>query len=492
MAENHYLAFDLGAESGRAVVGTLANDHLTLEVKHRFANTNGKMLGKWRWNLLAQWQELKTGLRLAGGDSSKPLTSLGVDTWGVDFGLIGADGDLIGDTIMYRDSRTQQEMPRVHEQIGRRRLFDRTGIQMVQINTIYQLAAMARAKSPALSVAQSLLFMPDLFNYLFTGVRRNEFSIASTSQMYDATAKTWAKDILEELSIPTHILGEIVPSGALIGPLQQDIVDECGISPIPVIAPCCHDTGSAVVAAPASGDNWCYISSGTWSLMGVELDAPVINDKTYQYDYTNEGGINGTTRLLKNIMGLWLVQECRRHWQKNGEDLDYATLTDLAAKAHPFAALIDPNDQPFFSPGDMPTKIEQYCIKTHQPVPSSKGAFVRACLESLALDYRKALDGLEDVLGRRQEVIHIIGGGAHNELLNQMTADACGRTVVAGPFEATSVGNILVQAMSMGQVKSLADARAISRSSFGVKQYEPRDTTTWQGAYERYRQMLGK
>lgn len=491
MADSKFLAFDLGAESGRALVGTLAGQQLTLEDRHRFPNPNGRMNGHLHWNLQAQWESLKTGLRNA---KDLPLKGIGVDTWGVDFGLVGAGGEILGNPYHYRDARTDGMMERVFARVPREKVFDATGIQFMQFNSLYQLFAMRLARSSALDAAETLLFIPDLFNFLFTGVRKSEFSIATTSQFYDPRKQTWATDLLKALDLPTRILPEIVPSGTVIGPLRRDVADECGIkADIPVIAPATHDTGSAVAAVPArEGTSWCYISSGTWSLMGVEIAQPLINDESLKYNYTNEGGVGGTIRFLKNIMGLWLVQECRRQWEKEGKPFDYAELTRLAGEAQGLRSIINPDHKPFLSPGEMPAKIAAFCESSQQPAPENPGAFVRACLDSLALTYRRTLEGLEDILGRRIDVIHIVGGGCQNELLNQMTADACARTVVAGPVEATAIGNILVQAMAVGEVRSLSAAREIVRGSFPVKMYEPRETKSWNEAYARFRELVSQ
>jgi rhamnulokinase len=494
----HFLAFDLGAESGRAIVATLDGGKLSLAEKHRFANPNGKMLGRFQWNLLAQWEELKTGLRKASENLSGELAGIGVDTWGVDFGLIGPSGDILGNPTMYRDSCTDGVMDRVFAKVSREKLFDATGIQFMQFNTLFQLAAMRERNSRLLDSAQTMLFMPDLFNYLLCGERRSELSIASTSQMYDPRKRRWAREILDELQIPTRILPQTVGSGTVLGNLLAEVAAECGAKPAPVIAPGCHDTASAVAAVPAEGgEDWCYISSGTWSLMGVELKEPIVSDKALQYNYTNELGVGERTtgprvRFLKNIMGLWLVQECRRYWQKQGHEHSYAELTALAGQAAAFGAVIDPDHPPFLSPGLMVEKIDQFCAKTGQRAPGSPGEYVRACLESLALTYRRTIEGLEDILGRKIKTIHIVGGGTQNELLNQMTADACARTVMAGPVEATAIGNVLVQAMAVGRVKSLAEARGIVRENFGVKRFEPRDSAKWDGAYQRYAQIVGR
>ncbi len=490
MPQSRFLALDLGAESGRAIVGTLAGGKLTLEEKHRFLQPNGKVCGHYYWNLMGQWEELKAGLRKAAAGLDEPLAGIGIDTWGVDFGLVGRDGQILGNPGMYRDGKMDGVMERTFKRVSREEIFQVTGLQFLQFNSLFQIVAMREMGSPLLDAADSLLFMPDLFNYLFTGIRKNEFSIVSTSQMYDPVRKAWATDLMRRLDLPIHILGEIVPSGTVLGPILKEVADECGVGHVPVIAPATHDTGSAVAAVPAEGDDWCYISSGTWSLMGVELPEPIINEKTSRYNYTNEGGVGGTIRLLKNIMGMWPIQECRRHWMKEGREFTYPQLAAMAAEARPFATVLDLDYHPFLSPGDMPNKIVQFCNQTKQAPPADPAAFVRACLESLALCYRRTLEGLEDILGRKIRVIHIVGGGGQNELLNQMTADCCGRRVVAGPFEATAAGNLLTQAMAIGQVKDLADLRRIVRNSFDVKRYEPRETGQWDSAYERYRGLL--
>jgi len=323
-------------------------------------------------------------------------------------------------------------------------------------------------------------------------------SIASTSQMYDPRKRRWAREVLDELQIPTRILPQIVGSGTVLGNLLPDVAAECGAKPAPVIAPGCHDTASAVAAVPADGgEDWCYISSGTWSLMGVELNEPIVSDKALRYNYTNEMGVGETgggprVRFLKNIMGLWLVQECRRYWQKQGYDHSYVELTEMAGRAEAFGPVIDPDYPPFLSPGLMMEKIDKFCAETKQRTPGSRGEYVRVCLESLALTYRRTIEGLEVILGRKIRAIHIVGGGSQNELLDQMTADACARPVIAGPVEATAIGNVLVQAMAAGKIKSLAEARGIVRENFGVKRFEPRDSQKWEAAYQRYAQIVGR
>lgn len=496
MGAKNFVAFDLGAESGRAVLGELDEGKLTLSEKHRFANPTSRVNGHLHWNILAQWEELKTGLRKAAGATAdsrgRKLDGIGVDTWGVDYGLIGRGGELIGNPYHYRDRRTHGMMDRAFARVPREKIFDATGLQFMQINTLFQLMAAAQQEPEVLRAAEKMLFVPDLFNYFFSGVARNEFSIASTSQMYDPVRKEWARGLLEQLGLPTHLLCEVVPCGTKLGTLRADVAEECGIdADTALIAPATHDTASAVAAVPAKpGTNWCYISSGTWSLMGVELDHPLINEKSLKYNYTNEGGVGGSTRFLKNIMGLWLVQECRRHWIRDGHDHSYGELTEMAARAKGLLVLLDLDHPPLALPREMPKKIAEYCRSTSQVIPQTRGEYVRACLDGLALSYRRSLKGLEDVLGRRIDVIHIVGGGVQNGLLNQMTADACNRPVVAGPVEATAIGNILVQAMATGDVRTIADARQIVSQSFDVKRYEPTDTAAWDRADAKFRELV--
>jgi rhamnulokinase len=498
MPIHQYVAFDLGAESGRSILATLDAGALSLTETHRFANPTSRINGHYHWNLLSQWEELKTGLKKSLAAARLPLSGIGVDTWGVDFGLLTGTGELLSAPFMYRDPRTDGMMEKTFAIVPKNEVFRVTGIQFMQFNTLFQLMAMR--ESPLLKAADKLLFMPDLFHYLFTGKAVAEYSIASTSQMLDANSRSWANPMLAKLGLPTHILPEIVPSGSIVGLLQRTVTDELQCAPLPVIAPAAHDTASAVVAVPVQGGDpdgrmsgtpdWCYISSGTWSLMGVELTAPLINDTSLSLNYTNEGGYGNTIRFLKNIMGLWLVQECRRHFQKEGKEHSYAELTAMAAASKPLVSLINPDHSPFLTPGDMPGKIAAFCRTTKQPIPDSVATYIRTCLDSLALTYRRTLDGLEKVLGRQIKTIHIVGGGTQNELLNQMTADACNREVIAGPVEATAIGNLLVQALATGAVKNLAEARAIVSASFLVKRYTPRDVRAWDLAYERYGELI--
>ncbi|MBI1880203.1 MAG: rhamnulokinase, partial [Chloroflexi bacterium] len=408
----------------------------------------------------------------------------------VDYALLDRAGHLIGNPHHYRDSRTDGILDQVFAIAPREEIFEQTGIQFMQINSLYQLLAMSLRKSPKLEVAATFLMMPDLFNYWLTGHRVCEYTDASTSQCYDPRRGMWAYPLLEKFGLPRHIFPEIVQPGTDLGYLIPAVAEELGIGDsISVIAPGCHDTASAVAAVPMADGaeaNSAYISSGTWSLVGVETDAPVINAQSLAYNFTNEGGVQNTIRLLKNVTGLWVVQECRRTWTQQGEELSYPDLTQLAGQAIPFGALIDSDASSFLAPGDMPNRIREFCQRTGQTPPNDKGAFVRCALESLALKYRWVIDKAEELIGRPITTVHIVGGGTQNRLLNQFAANATGRTVITGPVEATAIGNILMQMLAMGQIGSLAEGRALVRNSFPVETYEPEETEAWAGAYHRF------
>jgi rhamnulokinase len=481
-----FLAFDLGAESGRAVVGLLEGDRLRLEEVHRFPNGPVRLPDGLHWDVLRLWTEIKRGLTLVVQEHGADLAGVGLDTWGVDFGLLDRDGALISNPYHYRDSRTDGMLDEAFRRVPRAEIFEQTGIQFMQLNSLYQLLAMVVGRSPALGIAETFLTMPDLFNYWLTGRKVCEFSIATTTQCYDPRQGGWAIPLLERLGIPTRIFPEIVPPGTVLGQLLPAVAEEVGVSGLPVIAPACHDTGCAVAAVPAEGADFAYISSGTWSLMGAELPEPVINEQSLTFDFTNEGGVGGTFRFLKNIAGLWLVQECRRTWARQGEELSYEDLTQMAAQATPLQSVVDPDYADFLKPGDMPARIRAFCEMTDQPVPQSKGAVVRCALESLALKYRWVLKRLEEILGRHLEPIHIVGGGTQNLLLNQFAADATGRRVITGPIEATAAGNVITQAIALGHIGSLEEGRQIVRNSFDVATYEPAGGAEWEEAYGRF------
>ena len=491
-----YLALDLGAESGRGLLGRFDGDRLTLEEVHRFPNGPVRMLDTLHWDAPRLFAEMKTALGKAAA-VHPGLEGVGVDTWGVDFGLVGRGDTLLGNPVHYRDARTDGMVEAACARLPRERIYELTGLQFLPFNTVYQLLALRHSRSPLLEVAETLLMMPDLFGWLLTGRRAGERTNASTTQLLDPRTGAWCDELCAALDLPRAILPDLIDPGTTLGPLRRSVADELGIrSALTVLAPATHDTASAVAAVPARGagitdpPDWCYLSSGTWSLLGVEVPHPVITPETLRYNFTNEGGVAGTTRLLKNIMGLWLVQECRRTWARAGRDLSYEEIVARAEAARPFAALFDPDDPSFFAPGDMPARIAAVCARTGQATPGDEGAFVRAALESLALKYHWTIGRLEHLLGTTIRTIHVVGGGSKNALLCQFTADACGRPVHAGPVEATAAGNVLLQAMGRGRIGSLTDARAIVARSFPVTVYEPRDTAAWEDAAGRFARLV--
>ncbi len=485
---SRYLAFDLGAESGRAILGTLENGRLELEELHRFLNEPVRLPDGLYWDTFRLFHDIREGLRIAGRERKLKLDGVAVDTWGVDFGLLDSNGELCLNPRHYRHPRNQAAYEEAHGRAGREKIFAETGIQFMALNSLYQLYAARMAASPGLWSASRLLFMPDLFNYWLCGEQANELTIASTSQFFNPAKKEWSLGLFDALGLPKAILGSVVPPGRRLGDLLDEICATCALEPAPVFTTASHDTASAVAAVPAAGNRpWCYISSGTWSLMGVEVDEPVINGKSLEMNLTNEIGVEGKIRLLKNIAGLWIVQECRRQWLLEGREYSYAELTEMAAGAPPFVAVIDPDR--FIEPGEMPRRIAEFCRKTGQKEPESHAQIVRIALESLALRYREVLEMIEDLTGLRIEVIHIVGGGSRNGLLNQFVAAATGQTVVAGPAEATAAGNILVQAMGAGEVDGLDALRRVVRDSFYLETIEPRPDPAWDRAYERFRQL---
>jgi rhamnulokinase len=468
---NRFLAIDLGAESGRAILGTLDAGKLTLEELHRFPNTPVRLPTGLYWDALRLFHEIRHALSICGRERKITLDGIGVDTWGVDFALLGADGALFDNPRHYRDSRNNGMLEKTFAVVPCEEIFAETGIQFMQLNSLYQLHSMKLGASPAIKCAGRLLFMPDLFNYWLTGEQRAEVSIASTSQFYNPVKRQWASGILKRLGLPESVLPEIVPSGTRLGLLLKEIAESAGLEDVPVYATAGHDTASAVAAVPAESGDWCYISSGTWSLMGVELDAPVIDHRSLALNFTNEVGAGGKIRLLKNIAGLWVLQECRRAWALAGREYSYEELSKLAAAAEPARILIDPDA--FQEPGHMPEQIAKYCSAHGHKAPDQPGEMARLILESLAATYRKVLDNLETLIGRRINRVHIVGGGSRNQLLNQLAANAMGRTVVAGPTEATAAGNVLVQAMGAGVVSGSAEAREIVRRSFPLQTFRP-------------------
>jgi sugar (pentulose or hexulose) kinase len=487
MAEvKKYIAVDLGAESGRVMLGSVSAERLALEEIHRFGNGPIEDNSSLRWDFNKLLSEIKTGIGKAAKSAGAQVWGIGIDSWGVDFGLLDADGELIENPYHYRDSQTNGMMDKAFKLMSKREIYENTGVQFMQLNSLYQLLAMRINNSVALAKAANLVFIADLFSYFLCGRIFGEYSLASTSQFMNMRTSQWSREILDKLSLPIEIMPKIIQPGSVVGQLTSEIGKKLDCGPIPIIAIGSHDTASAVAAVPAAGDtNWAYLSSGTWSLMGVEVPKAIINDKTFKYEFTNEGGVENTIRLLKNIMGLWLTQECKRQWQREGSDLSYAELTAMAEKAKPFARHIDVDYSGFLAPGDMPKRINDYLKKTIQKPISDKGQMTRTILENLALKYRTIMEAVEDVAGHKIDVLHIVGGGIQNELLCQFTANALGKKVITGPIEATASGNILMQAIATGQIQSHAEARQIVRNSFELKEYQPQDTSLWQKQYEK-------
>jgi len=488
-ATANFLAIDLGASAGRVMLGRwdgAAPKPFTLEEMHRFTNGPVELMGRLHWDHLRLWAEIKTGLSRYAATHSEPLAGIGVDTWGVDYALLDRSGRLLGNPYHYRDPGTQGMLKAAFARVPRPQIYETTGIQFMEINTVYQILNRVLTGDPQLEAATDLLFTPDLFHYWLTGRKAVEYTIASSSQMLDARSRTWATSLMDALGIPTHFLGALIDPGTLLGELLPALQTETGLGAVPVIATGTHDTADAVAAVPDLDPRSAYISSGTWSLVGMESPEPVINEQALQLDFTNEGGVANTIRLLKNVAGLWLVQECRRQWQREGRDYGWDDLIQLAGQAEPLRSLVNPDVAAFGSPGDMPAAIRAYCRRTGQPEPETPGAVIRCCLESLALKYRWVVDSLESLTGNRLQAIRIVGGGTQNRLLNQFTADACGRQVVTGPIEATALGNVMIQAIATGHLSDLASGRAAIAASTDRHNYEPRDPVVWQDAYGRF------
>lgn len=486
-----FVAFDLGAESGRSVLGCLDDGKLSLTETHRWPSSSVWVGDGLYWDVLRIFSEMKQGLRMTVQEYGREIAGAGVDTWGVDFGLLGPDDVLLESPHAYRDPRTDGAIEEAAKIVPLSEIYDQTGIQFMQFNSVFQLFVVSRKHPWMLDTARTLLMMPDLLNFWFTGVKANEFTDATTTQFYNPRTAGWAEAMMRDIGIPTHFLSaDIIPPGTVLGDMRRSVAQELGFDHIPMIAPATHDTGSAVAAVPATDDSYAYISSGTWSLMGIESKQPIINEQSRALNFTNEGGVGGAFRVLRNIMGLWLVQECRRTWEREGREYSYAELTDMAAAAEPFRSIVDPDDQSFLKPGDMPARIREFCKRTNQPVPEDVGSVVRTALDSLALKYRWVLERLELLAGHRLERIHIVGGGTQNRFLCQLAANATGRPVIAGPVEATAIGNIIVQAIGLGHIGSLDEGREIVRNSFDVITYEPKPEGSIDDAYLRFGGLL--
>jgi rhamnulokinase len=484
--DSSYVAVDLGAQSGRVILGKL-HDRSKLEINEvrRFPNQMTEINGHWHWDINRLLHETKRGLKTAAESTDGMIASVGIDSWGVDYGLLDRHGRLIGMPYAYRDQRTEGMIDDFASKMPLRALYDTTGIQILPMNTLFQLYSMARQKSPALDAAADLLFIPDIFNYLLTGMKCTDFTYATTSQLFDPRANDWADAVLKTAGIKRSLLKTVLKPGTILTGLNPAAAADTGLNRASVVLVASHDTASAVAAVPAFDGDFAYISCGTWSLMGIEELKPIINEKTFRYNITNEGGICGTFRVLKNLNGLWLLEECQKKWTPT-EPYDHERLLSLARGATAFRSIIDPDDPAFLNPEDMPEAIGVFCRRIGQPAPVSTGEYARCILDSLALSYRYTLESLRDIGSRRIARIHMIGGGSQNELLCQLTADATELPVSAGPREATAVGNILVQAMAADQVASLVELRHIVRESFLPVTYQPRNVPGMDKAYKEF------
>lgn len=482
------LAFDFGASSGRAIIGCFDGDKITLEEVHRFSNDPVSVGGTVYWDVLRLFYEIKQGIikaKIAGG-----FDSIGIDTWGVDFGLIDSEGKLMENPVHYRDARTVGLVDEAFKTMPKEKLYGITGIQFMELNTLFQLISLKKYRPWMLERADKMLFMPDLFGYMLTGKMCAEYSIASTSQLIDLDKKTWSKEILDAFGIKESVFAPLVQPGTVLGELSKEVCEECGVDPVPVISVCGHDTQSAITSVPCEDGDFAFLSSGTWSLFGTELDKPIVNETSMNINITNEGGFDGSTGFLKNIIGLWLIQESRRQWKREGKEYSYADLEKLALAAEPFKCFIDPDAPEFVPHGNIPERVREFCRKTGQYVPETVGEIMRCIYESLAMKYRLTFEKLRECTERDYPVIHVIGGGTKDGLLCQMTANSCDRTVKAGPIEATVMGNVAVQLMSDGSVKNIGQARKIVADSSELKTFEPKDMDKWAGAYEDFLKVV--
>ena len=478
------LAFDFGASSGRAMIGSYDGNKIDIREIHRFSNDPVKVNGTLYWDTLRLFYEIKQGINKAVLDGG--FDSIGIDTWGVDFGLLDKDGYLLENHVNYRDSRTDGMLEKAFEKFPKEEMYAKTGIQLMNLNTVFQLLSLAENRPELLERAHTLLFTPDLFNYLLTGVKKTEYTIASTSQLLDPWKRDWCPEVFERLGLPARILTEIVRPGTIVGKLSDDICEELNAPKADVIAITSHDTASAVVAVPAKDKDFVYISCGTWSLMGIESDEPIVNEKSVRYNLTNEGGYEGKIRFLKNIMGLWLIQESRRQWIREGAQVSYADLEREALAVEPMRCFVDPDAPEFAPPGNMPKRVQDFCRATGQYVPQTRGEIMRCIYESIAMKYRYTLAQLEDVAEKKFSSINVVGGGTKDRLLCQLAANACKVPVIAGPIEATVLGNVAVQLMALGEISSLKDARQIVANSFDTIEYQPVDTQKWDESYQQF------
>lgn len=486
MSVSKFLAIDLGAESGRAIVGILENKKIFLDQVHRFPNKQIHVHNHIYWDVLALFEEIKNGIRFAAQKGYKDIEAIGVDTWGVDFGFLGKNNELLSFPFCYRDPRTNNIMEKVFQSIPQEYIYSITGIQFWQFNSLFQLAKYVEDDSDLLKFADKLLFMPDIFNFLLTGKKKTEYTIASTSQLLNARSKKWDKNLIDKLQLPYKIFPEIVSPGTILAKLLPEIAADTGIAEVDVVAIGSHDTASAAAAVPFANDNCGFISSGTWSIIGIECERPIINEMAFKANFTNEGGLGGKIRFTSNLMGMWLLQQLKKSWEKENYNLSYEELIKLAEAAPPFKCIINPDDSTFYNPKDMQTAIKQYCLKNNLRIPETKSEYVRCVLESLAFRYKLMIEKIAEITGKKIEKLHIVGGGSQNELLNQFAADACGIPVAAGPVEATSLGNIIVQAIAKQKISSLKEARKIIADSFSVKTYLPKNTLLWKNLAQSF------
>lgn len=487
----NFLAFDLGATSGRTVLATLGDGKLEMKELTRFPNAILPINGKYYWNIYSLYESLKAGLR-AAANGHYQIDAIGIDTWGVDFVYVGKDGSFLGCPRAYRDPYTEGIPEKYFEKVSRKEVYDLTGIQIMNFNSLYQIYASKLEKSSALDAADKILFMPDALSYMLTGKMICEYTIASTSQMMNPRTKKFEEKLLKAAGVDPKVMPEISYPGVVIGPLTDILAEESGLGKIPVVAVAGHDTGSAVAAIPAEDECFAYLSSGTWSLMGIEVVDPIISEESFQMNFTNEGGVDGTTRFLKNITGMWLLEQCRKEWKKTGVSYTYPTIEELATSADPFRSLVDPDDPSFANPPSMVKAIENYCVKTGQAVPQNHAQFIRCIYDSLALKYRYVLTNLQNVAPFQIKKLHVIGGTAQNKLMSQLTANAVGMPVITGPSEATAIGNVMMQAKALGVVKNLKEMRALIATSVSTSIYLPQDSTSWDLAYQRYVSILQK
>lgn len=489
------LAFDLGASSGRALIGQLLDDNgqskLHVQEIHRFPNHAIQVGHHLHWDILRLLREIKSGIRKAFQEGYYPET-FGIDTWGVDFGLLDANDELIGNPYHYRDPQTEGLIEEVAELIGKSALYEQGGLQFMPFNTIYQLFAMKKVDSPKLNIAQTLLLTPDLLMYFLTGKKVCEFTMATTTQLFHPERQAWNHELMQQLGIPKHIFINPIQPGQIIAPLTPQVCEELDIPPIAAVAVGTHDTESAIAAVPSEKEQFAYLVCGTWSLLGTERELPILTPEAMQLDFSNEGGVGGTYQLLKNIMGLWILQECKQEWEEQGNEISYPELVARAEQAEAFRSFIYPDDSRFYSPADMVVKIQSFCRETGQPVPETEGEITRCILESLSFRYRHALEQMENLTGNRFEGLHMVGGGIQNEMLSQFTANALGRSVWAGPVEASAIGNMLTQLVALGKFDNLREARKLVARSFALITYSPSETSKWDAAYNSFKQLADR